>query len=182
MGGYELIDTSSNGCCVRKSSYTFTEVLKKVLNLVDTAVLLICVVGIDIGLIMFTNRQIAIPLFVPALYLLFSMIVMVRDVNYAFDHIDNEEMMDDVTVNQDEDEEDEEGEEDEEDDEDDEMPPLVDEYSDLPPLINTGCTNCLNCLPTYTYNKNEKVLAQLQKVVDETNVRNMWRRGEMKID
>ena len=178
MGGYELIDTSSDGCCGRKTSYTLIEVLKKVLNLVDTAILLVCVVGIDIGLIMFTNRQTAVPLFVPALYLLVTMIMMVRDVNYAFDRIYEEEPL------ADEDEE-----EDQQEDYDN-LPPLIntdtdaDSDDDLPPLINANeeRMSCLNSMPTYVYDKNERVLAQLQKVVDETNVRNIWRRTELKVD
>lgn len=183
MSGYELIDASSNGCCVRKSSYTFTEVLKKVLNLVDTAVLLVCVVGIDIGLIMVANIQNAIILFIPALYLLLSMVIMVRDINYAFDHLDNDELADDDTVNEDdekgENEDNEEG-ENEDDEEDDEMPPLVDEYSDLPPLVNADdFMNKLNGIHMRNYNNNDTVLAQLQRVVDETNMRNMLRRGKV---
>ena len=173
MSGYQLIDTSSDGCCVRKSSYTITEVLKKVLNLVDTAVLLICIVGIDIGLIMVDNNKTAILLLVPALYVLVSMVFMVRDVNYAFDHLHDEKIEEDEAEAEAEaaDEEDED-EADEEDEDEEDMPPLID--------MNDSLCN-LNTF-TFTYNSNEKVLAQLQKVVDETNVRNMWRRGELKVD
>ena len=55
---------------------------------------------------------------------------------------------------------------------------------EMPSLTNPAeeFMNKLNGIRIRNYNKNDIVLAQLQKVVDETNVRNMWRRGEVKLD
>jgi hypothetical protein len=180
MGGYQLIDESGDGCCIRKSSYTLAEVLKKMFMLVDNAILLVGTTAMTYALMYSGNIGLANISVAGSSYIIVTMIIMIRDINHSFNNI-CEEIEDE---NEEEAEAADEAEEREAADTAEEREAADEaEYDDLPPLIPTNeYLEKLNSLPIYEYNKNDIVLAQLQRVVDETNLRNMWRRGELKVD